>query len=863
MGAVATLTRLLALVLGLPTLVLGALGLGLVYAPDLGAVSVGRALVGDALGLLSSVLGPSLAPEAVFELLAGPAQYVAAGLGVVLVGFALAPRRGAGGGESESSRGRRDAPPKLDRSSRRRADKQVRDLTKKGNVREAADLAFTADQLDKAVDLYQKAGDLVRAAEIRHDQNRFDDAAALYTQAGQHESAASIFAELEQWDRAAEAFERGGRKSMAGEMWEKAGQDAKAAQCFEDSGFARHAAQAWVRCQRWAKAAHCLEEVIAEEGAKVAGGSDLKKEKELRTLVLQCGKLWEQAGELDKAAVALERGNCHAQAAELALRLQRYAKAAELFQRIGDALKAADALQKLGETKAAAQLLGEYYRDHNDDQKAAEAFEQAGDFLSAGDLWRKQQEFARAADCYERNHDYGQAAEMFRAAGDPARAATAYEASHHYADAAACWGEAGDRKKQAELLVRADRLLEAGEILHADGATEEAIKILQRVEPTHCDHARASSILGGIFRAKGMYSLAVKKLRQAIGNAELSAENVEAFYTLAIVYDANRQFAEAVELYEKILASDFHYKDVEARLDAGRDKLRLSGTGSKDLSAGPAAAGGTATGGGGGRYQVVSELGRGGMGIVYKANDTVLDRVVAYKVLPDTLVENPVALKNFLREAKAAAQLNHPNIVTVYDCGEQEGRYYIAMEFVDGTTLKDIVKRKGAIAPGGALHVLAQMAEGLAYAHEKKIVHRDVKTANTMWTRDKKAKIMDFGLAKVMEEVRNHTTLVSGTPYYMSPEQTLGRNVDHRTDLYSLGVTLFELLTGRLPFMEGNIPYHHVHSPPPDPREFNPKIPELLANVVLRCMQKNPDTRYANARELLAEIRAARSLKAE
>jgi tetratricopeptide (TPR) repeat protein len=860
MGAVAKVARLLALLLGLPTLALGALGLGLVHAPDAAAVNVGRALAGDALGFVGSLVGSAPAPEELLETLRGPAHYAAAGLGLVLVGFALAPRRGAGGGEAEPRGGRRDAPPKLDRSSRRRADKQVRDLTRKGNVREAADLAFTADQLDKAVDLYSQAGDLVRAAEIRHDQNRFEDAAALYTKAGQHEAAASIFGELEQWDRAAEAFERAGRKSMAAEMWEKAGQDAKAAQCFEDSGFARHAAQAWVRCQRWAKAAHCLEEVIAEEGSKTAGGSDLKKEKELRTLVLQCGKLWEQAGDLEKAAAALERGNCHAQAAELALRLQRYAKAAELFQRIGDVLKAADALQKLGETKAAAQLLGEYHRDHGDDVKAAEAFEQAADYLSAGDLWRKQQEFSRAAECYERNHDFAQAAEMYRAAGDPARAANAYEASHHYADAAACWGEAGDRRKQADLLVRADRLLEAGEILHADGATEEAIKILQRVEPTHCDHARASSILGGIFRAKGMYSLAVKKLRQAIGNAELSAENVEAFYTLAVVYDANRQFAEAVELYEKILASDYHYKDVEARLDAGRDKLRLSG--SKDMSSAPAAGGGTAASGANARYQIVSELGRGGMGIVYKANDTVLDRIVAYKVLPDTLVENPQALKNFLREAKAAAQLNHPNIVTVYDAGEQDGRYYIAMEYVDGTTLKEIVKRRGAIAPGGALHVLAQMAEALAYAHEKKIVHRDVKTANTMWTKDKKAKIMDFGLAKVMEEVRNHTTLVSGTPYYMSPEQTLGKNVDHRTDLYSLGVTLFELLTGRLPFMEGNIPYHHVHSPPPDPREFNPKIPELLANVVLRCMQKSPDARYATARELLAELRSAR-LKSE
>jgi serine/threonine-protein kinase len=235
----------------------------------------------------------------------------------------------------------------------------------------------------------------------------------------------------------------------------------------------------------------------------------------------------------------------------------------------------------------------------------------------------------------------------------------------------------------------------------------------------------------------------------------------------------------------------------------------------------------------------------------------VLDRTVAFKVLPETLKENPQALRNFLREAKSAAQLNHPNIVTVYDAGEQDGAYYIAMEYVDGNTLKEIVKRRGKISSGGIVHVLAQMCEALAYAHEQKIVHRDVKTANTMWTRDRKAKIMDFGLAKVIEEVRNHTTVVSGTPYYMSPEQTLGKNVDHRTDLYSLGVTIFEMATGTLPFREGNLPYHHVHTQPPDPRELVPDLPPLIANIIGRCMEKDPANRYQSAREILAELKQA------
>jgi serine/threonine-protein kinase len=128
-----------------------------------------------------------------------------------------------------------------------------------------------------------------------------------------------------------------------------------------------------------------------------------------------------------------------------------------------------------------------------------------------------------------------------------------------------------------------------------------------------------------------------------------------------------------------------------------------------------------------------------------------------------------------------------------------------------------------------------------------------------MWTRERKAKIMDFGLAKVIEEVRNHTTVVSGTPYYMSPEQTLGKNVDHRTDIYSLGVTVFEMVTGTLPFTEGNLPYHHVHTPPPDPRDLDPEVPALLANIVLRCMEKDPANRFQSTREIVSELKSSLS----
>jgi len=154
------------------------------------------------------------------------------------------------------------------------------------------------------------------------------------------------------------------------------------------------------------------------------------------------------------------------------------------------------------------------------------------------------------------------------------------------------------------------------------------------------------------------------------------------------------------------------------------------------------------------------------------------------------------------------------------------------------------------------VHVLAQVCEGLHYAHSQKVIHRDIKTANLMWTREKKAKIMDFGLARVVEGVLNHSTLVSGTPYYMSPEQTEGGAVDHRSDLYSLGVTAFELATGQVPFKEGNVAYHHVHTPPPDPRSLRAEIPAALAELILACMAKSPADRPQAAQDVLNRLRA-------
>ena len=250
------------------------------------------------------------------------------------------------------------------------------------------------------------------------------------------------------------------------------------------------------------------------------------------------------------------------------------------------------------------------------------------------------------------------------------------------------------------------------------------------------------------------------------------------------------------------------------------------------------------------RYEILDELGRGGMGIVYKARDTHLGRIVALKRLPDNLKQHPAAVKFFEREARSAAALNHPNIVTIFDAGQEADTYFISMEMLEGTPLDDVMEKHKCLPPLVVARLGIQIATGLQYAHRNKIIHRDIKTANLFLTRDKIVKIMNFGLAKMVEEVRKGATVIGGTPYYMAPEQATGESVDHRADLYAFGITLYQMSTGALPFTEGDITYHHRNTPAPDPRTFKADLPPQFAALIMKLIEKDPNDRLQNAEDV-------------
>lgn len=265
-----------------------------------------------------------------------------------------------------------------------------------------------------------------------------------------------------------------------------------------------------------------------------------------------------------------------------------------------------------------------------------------------------------------------------------------------------------------------------------------------------------------------------------------------------------------------------------------------------------------------GRYEIVGEIGQGAMGIVYKAKDPLIDRVVAIKTinLGLALDEKDEYEGRFYQEAKAAGRLNHPNIVTIYDVGRSGDVAYIAMEFLYGRELRDIMNDGGTMPVEQALDIAAQVALGLSYAHEHDIVHRDIKPSNIMVVRDGHAKITDFGIARMASSsVRTQTGMVLGSPKYMSPEQVMGKALDQRSDIFSLGVMLYEMLTGQVPFNGENINaimYQTVNAVPAPPGTMNSAVPEMANFIVAKALAKGLEDRYQNSRDFATDLRACR-----
>ncbi len=254
------------------------------------------------------------------------------------------------------------------------------------------------------------------------------------------------------------------------------------------------------------------------------------------------------------------------------------------------------------------------------------------------------------------------------------------------------------------------------------------------------------------------------------------------------------------------------------------------------------------------RYEIIRSIGEGGMANVYLANDIILNRLVAVKILRGDLAEDEKFVKRFQREAIAASSLNHPNIVEVYDVGEDNGKYFIVMEYVEGKTLKSLIKKRGALTLPEVVDIMLQLTSAIAHAHESYIIHRDIKPQNVIIMEDGRVKVMDFGIAAQLNSNElTQTNSVMGTVYYLPPEQASGTSATVKSDIYSLGILMYELVVGKVPF-KGDSPVEvaikHMKTPLPSITDAYPEIPQSIENVILKACAKNPLNRYATVKDM-------------
>jgi serine/threonine-protein kinase len=390
----------------------------------------------------------------------------------------------------------------------------------------------------------------------------------------------------------------------------------------------------------------------------------------------------------------------------------------------------------------------------------------------------------------------------------------------------------------------------------------------KRTEVLEGESAETNKMLGLSFQGQGMLDMAFEKFRKV----PIDDSMKENLYNLSLDFERKRQFNKAAAVLEHLATKDTKFKDVQARMD----KLKAAGEtvifGTAGLKRGGGADSTVLASGGGvsdlakptlGRYEVIRELGKGAMGVVYLGKDPKINREVAIKTLrfeDEFDATDMSAMKErFFREAESAGRLVHPNIVTIYDAGDDGDISYIAMELLSGSDLKDYTTKGKLLPVNDTLEIVARVADALDYAHQQGVVHRDIKPANIMKLKDGSVKVTDFGIARITSQSKTATGTVMGTPSYMSPEQLAGSKVDGRADLFSLGVTLYEMLTGEKPFTGESVAtlmFRIANTPHQSIMTARADLPPGTEEIINTSLQKTPDERYQRGAQMAADLRS-------
>ncbi len=696
---------------------------------------------------------------------------------------------------------------------------------------------LSAQEETKGERLIQKAlgkGDRIGAARIAFEHEQYERAGRLYQEADRIADAARAYKRGQVWAKAAAAYERI-------QDWDGA------AFCHKKAGDKRNYLRVLKEAGNWDDAAR----IAVEEGKPGEAASMLLKigrKKDAIELFRKAGdtaKMHVVAGEL-----AEETGD-HGQAARHWANVQQYDRALENFKKAGEIQLAAQVFVRTGRVGDAAQLLSE----HKLHKEAAALYEQLQMFRKAAAQHSQGGDVERAIQCLTLEGDRIAVIKLRIARGENDVALRLAEA---VVSTETCFAEA--MQIAADLRVQSDdgdgalkdlyRAMQAG----LDNATR--LEVGRRAAELCVDLARPSTgrkLLSRIedqVPATGQAREWFDNLRQQFD--ELPDESEPEYVTPSAGLG---EATWAVEGAVEDEATQSYHEGTVAYVDGHVQPTEESDFG---VEVGPdgwpqgvpiALAS---------RYSGLERLGQGGNGIVFRGVDTLLDRIVVLKFMIEGSMPTEVARRYFQREIKMAASLSHPNIVHIYDMGNVDDVLYYSMEFVDGRPLTAHLPPNQPVRDKVFIgSVVEQLCAALDHAHEKDMVHRDIKPDNVLISNEGTCKLLDFGLARILDEGFGEQSVLAGTPFYMAPEQIDGSLVDHRADIYALGVILFRMFTGRLPFTEGNVFVAHALEPVPDPLQFNAEIPKGVVDVIFRCMEKKPDKRPDNCRLINVAIKQA------
>ena len=675
------------------------------------------------------------------------------------------------------------------------------------------------------------------------------------------------------------------------------GNFAKAGRLAQEQGNWELAARYFIRADRLLDAARAYKKVEIWDLA-----ADLFEQgKDYANAALCYRKLGNQSAQLRMLEAASE----WRQAAELADGMGDAARSAELFLKDGQIAEAIPRFVRAGQGRKAAKL-------------QAELHEQREEWPQAAQLWQAAKEWKRAQACFDAAEDFRNSAQMLLNMGQQEQAAERLALSGAFNDAAAIYEQLGMFRKAALNHQRGGDTERAIHCLTLDGdkiaviklrlalgQADEALRIAQAVSPSAEQYVEAAQIAASIQVGRGETAAAVRtmlalldapmpvpmKLATGRQAAELLLElqdGVRGRQLLdklaAIVVQGSEEALWCQQLQNRFAEFAAPEAPVRASHASGFSSPTIAMAASnaehtETIEEGTMAYIGTKTPRTGGeeellplvhgwptgvptslasRYIDLERLGQGGNGVVFRATDKLLDRTIVLKFMIEGTMPSEIARKYFLREVKLAASLNHPNIVHIYDMGNVDDVLYYAMEYVEGLPLTAHLPGHQPVRDVVFLDsIIEQLCAALDHAHGQGLVHRDIKPDNVIIASDGTVKLLDFGLARVLDDGFGEQSVLAGTPYYMAPEQLDGSAVDHRADIYALGVVLFRLLTGHLPFSEGNIFVAHAVEPVPDPRKFNRDLPPGAVAVVMRCMAKKPAERYTNCRQVALDLHLA------